>query len=58
MSARHTPTHAKRLNDFVTVQECVKITASMCEREFARLDAQRRANAWYRRLWRRLTRAA
>lgn len=52
---RRNATQAKRLNDYATIVECVKIAARTCEREFARLEAERRARVWYRRLWRWLT---
>ena len=46
---RRNETQAKRMNDFATVDDCVRISLGVFERETARLTADRRANRWPRR---------
>lgn len=54
---RRNETQAKRMNDFATVDDCVRISLGVFERETARLTAERRADRWHRRLarWLRST---
>lgn len=58
---RRNETQVKRMNDFATVDDCVRISLGVFEKETARRTAEQRANVWHRRLarWLRshLTRA-
>lgn len=50
-SARRTPEQTVRKNDYVTLEQCVKIAASTAERTLQSHERQRRASVWYRRLF-------
>jgi hypothetical protein len=58
-TTRNRPDTAHRLNDYVTLEQCVKIAAGACEKQMAKRDALERAvrnRVWYRRLWRAIAR--
>lgn len=57
---RHRANNAVRGNDYVTMEQCVKIAIGVAEKTFAETMERRAQEAhyrvWYRRLWRRIVR--
>lgn len=47
----------KRPDDFVTLEECVRIAFGAVQRDREQREQERHAGRWYRRLWRSLRRA-